>query len=66
MIRKLIICLLAAVFANEFIQWTFFDIEPRTFVASLGFIVAFVLLIRLLMAILFVEHLMRHRDARMD
>lgn len=66
MIRKFIIVLLAAVFASEFFQWTLYGIEPRPFIAATSFVVAFYLLFRMLMAILFVEHYLERRDAGVD
>lgn len=66
MIRKFIICVFTAIFLNEWMMWTFFDVVPRPMVASLGFIVAIAMLLRLLIFTIFIEHIMRQHGSRMD
>jgi hypothetical protein len=66
MIRKFIICLLIAVFSVELYQLTFYDIEPRTSIASISFIVSIFLLGRMFLGIMIVEHWMGQHGSGMD
>ena len=66
MIRKIIVTILAALFANQFIVLTFTEAEPNMTIVILGLLTAVTMLFRYMAAILFVEHMVEQHNARVD